>query len=227
MYWKYILIAAGIIAALALAEWLRRRAMAANLKSLYQAAYVDKDEQVFLSLINSLQCKMYMSDASRSIMKLNFYVSQDNLSKVKTIQSHINPDRLSENDAVGYFMAIYGDVVERGEAKCAAELLGQMEKRFAKTQNPAAVFLLLDSHLAYDVYIKKDVARIDDLRELIASAPDDNARSVYQYRLAKLYYENNDHAACQKQLELALKNTASTQAAAKIKKILTGEWQRL
>lgn len=223
----YVIIIAGIFLGIVIGERLRKSGLNKNVAALYKAGYVDKDEKLFLSIINSLQCKMYMSEASRSIMKLNFYISQGNTEKIRTICKNADPKKMDNESAIAFYAASFGYMVEKGLKDEADFLLNGINNRFKRTKEPAAAFLTLDCQMAYDVYIKRDVGMIEPIKTLIEATPDSNTRSIYRYRLAKLYYLTNDKANCEEQLKLALKETSNEQAKIKIGGILCGKWKEL
>jgi len=72
---KYFWILLLILIFTVFAEFIRKRALQKNLNSIYDAAYKQNDEELFNLLIESPQAKMLMSDASRLLIKLNYYIT--------------------------------------------------------------------------------------------------------------------------------------------------------
>lgn len=66
---------------------MRKRTLQKLLKEIYTSAYADKDKELFLLHINSPQAKMLMSEGERRIIKLNYYIAdQDEEKVVKTCE---------------------------------------------------------------------------------------------------------------------------------------------
>ena len=205
-----------IIALFMIGEFIRRTSLNKLLKAIYEAAYINKDEEAFHLLVVSPQAKMLMSDATRLIMQLNFYVANDQEEKVVKIVEKMKKIRLNKNNQKAFYSTAIG-----------LDLINHMKKAIENTQDGELQMLLYDCQLTYDIYVKKDISKIHELQQLLETDIDANAKSVYQYRLAKLYKIANNMDRCQEMLKLAYKNTASKQAKKKIDRILDGEMELL
>lgn len=207
-------------------EFFRKRSLDKLLNEIYQAAYVRKDEEAFELLVLSPQAKMLMNKATRLLMKLNYYVSNDK--EIQVIETVKKLKQCSLNNANK--KAFYGSAIgyfaekENNEAK---KLLEWVKEKESDSKDAEMKMLLYDCELTVDIYINKNINRIHDLEVLVTADIDDNAKSVYQYRLAKLYDAAKERKKCIEQLKLALKNTKSKQAKKKIERILNGEWNLL
>ena len=79
----------------------------------------------------------------------------------------------------------------------------------------------VDCELTYDIYIKKNTGRIKDIEEILKTDIDPNSKAVYQYRLAKLYFYDNNRDKAKYYLNEAKNNTSDSNAKKKIDSILT------
>ena len=215
-----------IIALFMIGEFIRRTSLNKLLKAIYEAAYINKDEEAFHLLVVSPQAKMLMSDATRLIMQLNFYVANDQEEKVVKIVEKMKKIRLNKNNQKAFYSTAIGYYAEK-ERTDMLDLINHMKKAIENTQDGELQMLLYDCQLTYDIYVKKDISKIHELQQLLETDIDANAKSVYQYRLAKLYKVANNMDRCQEMLKLAYKNTASKQAKKKIDRILDGEMELL
>ena len=215
-----------IIALFMIGEFIRRTSLNKLLKAIYEAAYINKDEEAFHLLVVSPQAKMLMSDATRLIMQLNFYVANDQEEKVVKIVEKMKKIRLNKNNQKAFYSTAIGYYAEK-ERTDTLDLINHMKKAIENTQDGELQMLLYDCQLTYDIYVKKDISKIHELQQLLETDIDANAKSVYQYRLAKLYKIANNMDRCQEMLKLAYKNTASKQAKKKIDRILDGEMELL
>ncbi len=215
-----------IIALFMIGEFIRRTSLNKLLKAIYEAAYINKDEEAFHLLVVSPQAKMLMSDATRLIMQLNFYVANDQEEKVVKIVEKMKKIRLNKNNQKAFYSTAIGYYAEK-ERTDTLDLINHMKKAIENTQDGELQMLLYDCQLTYDIYVKKDISKIHELQQLLETDIDANAKSVYQYRLAKLYKVANNMDRCQEMLKLAYKNTASKQAKKKIDRILDGEMELL
>ena len=210
-----------------MSEILRRSAQNKNLQMLYDAAYKKKDAELFEKLLKTPGCKLLIPAISREIMRLNFYVAADNLEMVRDVRKKISKLRLNNENAKAFYGAAFGFFAEKGERELCEQLLQEMRKQFDGTTDPAAVMMLFDCQLVYDVYIDRNLDRIDGLKQLISAAPDNESKSVYQYRLAKLYHYAGQRSNCIEQLKAARANTSSKKAKDKIGRIINGRWEEL
>ena len=80
--------------------------------------------------------------------------------------------------------------------------------------------LLLDAQMIYDIYIRHDTTKIQGLKKLVEATPDENAKSIYLYRLAILYKANNDFDSATKVLNQAKEYSTDPNAIMKIQRIL-------
>ena len=215
-----------IIALFMIGECIRKVSLNKLLKAIYEAAYINKDEEAFHLLVVSPQAKMLMSDATRLIMQLNFYVANDQEEKVVKIVEKMKKIRLNKNNQKAFYSTAIGYYAEK-ERTDTLDLINHMKKAIENTQDGELQMLLYDCQLTYDIYVKKDISKIHELQQLLETDIDANAKSVYQYRLAKLYKVANNMDRCQEMLKLAYKNTASKQAKKKIDRILDGEMELL
>ena len=215
-----------IIALFMIAEFICKVSLNKLLKAIYEAAYINKDEEAFHLLVVSPQAKMLMSDATRLIMQLNFYVANDQEEKVVKIVEKMKKIRLNKNNQKAFYSTAIGYYAEK-ERTDTLDLINHMKKAIENTQDGELQMLLYDCQLTYDIYVKKDISKIHELQQLLETDIDANAKSVYQYRLAKLYKIANNMDRCQEMLKLAYKNTASKQAKKKIDRILDGEMELL
>ena len=124
-----------------------------------------------------------------------------------------------------YPLAI-GYLCEKGNAKVSL-ILDDLKKKFKDTKEINMMLIMYDCELTYDIYIKKDTGRIKDLEELIKTNIDPRNLAIYQYRLAKLYYYDNNKDKAVELLKLAKNNTRDKGAVTKIDKILKGNWNLL
>ena len=152
--------------------------------------------------------------------------ANDQEEKVVKIVEKMKKIRLNKNNQKAFYSTAIGYYAEK-ERTDTLDLINHMKKAIENTQDGELQMLLYDCQLTYDIYVKKDISKIHELQQLLETDIDANAKSVYQYRLAKLYKVANNMDRCQEMLKLAYKNTASKQAKKKIDRILDGEMELL
>lgn len=113
---KTILIFLIITASLLLSVFLRNMALDRISRQLYQAAYVDKDTVLFESLIDSLPAQMFISERSRKIMALNYYVSANDKDKVIRTCKEMNGKRLTAMSS-GHFTGLPSAIFATGKIR--------------------------------------------------------------------------------------------------------------
>ena len=207
-------------------EFIRRRSLDNLLKKIYKAAYQDHDEQAFYLYINSPQAKMVMSDSSRDIIKLNYYIATDNDEKVMQIIERLRKKRMDRKSLKSFYSAAIGYCGEHRKA-ITVELLNEMKSNFQDSKAIEDQMLLLDAQMIYDIYIRHDTTKIQGLKKLVEATPDENAKSIYLYRLAILYKANNDFDSATKVLNQAKEYSTDPNAIMKIQRILNQNLEEL
>lgn len=216
-----------IIAASAIISWsVRQTALNRITRQLYRAAYVDKDTALFESLVNSLQAQMFIADKSRKIMSLNCYISMQDEDKVIEICRAMNGRKLDSSEFMAFFGSAIGFLCDRGNPY-AETLLNEMRNRYASGCSVSEQMLLHDCELTCDVYINRNTGRIPDIEEILKGELDDEQRAIYEYRLAKLYYYDDNKARAKELLKSAKNHTANKASQKKIDGILSGNWSLL
>lgn len=195
-------------------------------RQLYDAAYVKKDKELFELLIGSPQAKMVMSNVSREIMLLNFYLSIDDEACVTDTVQKLMKQRTNLKEAQTIYPASIGYLCEKGNP-ATLDVLNDLKKKYADSKDLNMLLMIYDCELACDVYIRKDKGRISDLEELLKADIDLNSRAIYQYRLAKLYDYDGNREKARQLLAEARSNTQDKNAKKKIDKILQGDWDLL
>lgn len=223
---KYFIIFVLIVVFACGMEFFRKYTLEKLLKELFQAAYVKKDEEAFELLILSPQAKMLMNNSTRYIMQLNYYIASENTDKVLKIIEKLKKTNMNISDRLTYYGNGIGYLSEKEHPK-AQNLLEFMREKEKHSKNLQMQLLLLDCEMAIDVYINKNIERISELKMMIDADIDNNAKSIYQYRLAKLYKTTGEFSLCKNMLMNARNNTSSKQAKCKIDRILHGEWELL
>ena len=224
---KILLVLVLIVIGLIGSQKIRKNSIDRIMSDLYKASRISQDENLFLSILNSPQSRMVLSRATRLIMKMNFYIADNRLNKVKEVEQEILQVKLNETEQLAYYQAVYGYAIEYEQTEEAKLLLKQMKERWKTSKDPNIIFFLLDSELTYDIYINHDITRIKDLKQLIEYAPDNESKSIYQFRMAKCCKYKKDFSSCRKYLMEARNNTSQSTAIEKIDKILKNNLEGL
>lgn len=223
---RTILIIAVIAVSLLLSNLIRQIFLNRLSRQLYDAAYIKKDRELFEILIESPQAKLTMSDISRKIMSLNFYISIDDEKSVLKTGRHLIERKLNMQEAQTVYPAVIGYLCEKGNTD-ASDFLNDMKSRYGNSKDLNMMLMIYDCELTYDIYIKKNTGRIKDIEEILKTDIDPNSKAVYQYRLAKLYFYDNNRDEAKYYLNEAKNNTSDSNAKKKIDSILNGNWEHL
>lgn len=222
-----VLIIVLILGAVVLSQVIRNYVLTKNLKLIYDAAYVQKNIELFEVLIDSLQVQMSMSYFSRSLMKIKFYVFMDEENKALKEIKRVLKKKLNNKDLNAVTVSCYTYLLEKENEIVAEEILNRLEKAYSQSNNPEEAMLLFDSKLAFDIYINKDVSKIEGILEILENNIDEQTKAVYLYRLAKLYKYNNEKTKAIDCLKQAKKFTKASNDIRKIDSILKGNWEIL
>lgn len=219
---KLIWILLLVIILSAATEFFRRKTLNKILNNIYDAAYRKKDEELFLLHIQSPQAKMLMSDASRELIKLNYYVSTDQKEKALKIISRLRKSRLDKNSRKSFYSVAIGYMCEKQEAH-VTELLDELKAKAESSQDQDLILLYLDCQLLVDIYIKKELTKAEALKEIINSEIDNSSKVIYMIRLARLY-DLNDKKDLSRQWLKKAESIAEGQARKKVEELLKKGW---
>ena len=198
---------------------LRKYSLNKLLEKLYQLAYVENDEKGFLLLLSSPQADMIMSSKSRKMMELNYWIYKDDIEKVKKASDLIEKQKMNVDDAVALYSLLIGYYADKKD-RVGLEYQEKLNKYSSVAKQVNQQVLINDCNLVCDIYLNENVQLIPKLEEIISEGIDDEAKSVYQYRLAYLYKINGDISKCKFALKEAMENTSNESSKSKIKKIL-------
>ncbi len=205
---------------------LRKYSLNKLLEKLYQLAYVENDEKGFLLLLSSPQADMIMSSKSRKMMELNYWIYKDDIEKVKKASDLIEKQKMNVDDAVALYSLLIGYYADKKD-RVGLEYQEKLNKYSSVAKQVNQQVLINDCNLVCDIYLNENVQLIPKLEEIISEGIDDEAKSVYQYRLAYLYKINGDISKCKFALKEAMENTSNESSKSKIKKILDGDCKEL
>lgn len=205
---------------------LRKYSLNKLLEKLYQLAYIENDEKGFLLLLSSPQADMIMSSKSRKMMELNYWIYKDDIEKVKKTSALIEKQKMNVDDAVALYSLLIGYYADKKD-RVGLEYLEKLNKYSSVAKQVNQQVLINDCNLVCDIYLNENVQLIPKLEEIISEGVDDEAKSVYQYRLAYLYKINGDISKCKFALKEAMENTSNESSKSKIKKILDGDCKEL
>lgn len=205
---------------------LRKYSLNKLLEKLYQLAYIENDEKGFLLLLSSPQADMIMSSKSRKMMELNYWIYKDDIEKVKKTSALIEKQKMNVDDAVALYSLLIGYYADKKD-RVGLEYLEKLNKYSSVAKQVNQQVLINDCNLVCDIYLNENVQLIPKLEEIISEGIDDEAKSVYQYRLAYLYKINGDISKCKFALKEAMENTSNESSKSKIKKILDGDCKEL
>ncbi len=191
------------------------------LKELYKLAYVDKDEDGFLLQLSSLQAQMLMSNTSRRMMELNYWIYKDNKENVEKIASQLTKQKMNTNNTISFYSLVIGYLADKKDAK-ALEYLDELKSNCKNINDPKQELLINDCDMVCNIYINQDTNLIPTIEKILEGNIDNEAKSIYQYRLSYLYKLNNNIDKCKSLLEEAMDNTSNIKSKNKIKSILNG-----
>lgn len=189
------------------------------LKELYRLAYVDDDEEGFVLMLSSLEAQMLMSDISRKMIELNYWIAKDNFVEVKSATNILRNKKMNKDNTLSFYSLVIGYFADKHDS-IAVDLLNELKIKIKDNSDLNTNMLINDCEMVVDIYINHNVNLIDDLEKIINSDIDNNAKSIYQYRLAILYKYNNEMDKCIMMLNEALNNTSNKNSKEKIESIL-------
>ena len=189
------------------------------LKELYRLAYLDDDEEGFILMLSSIESQMLMSDISRKMIELNYWISKDNHAEVVNITNTLRNKKMNKDNTLSFYSLVIGYFADKHNC-VAADLLDELKAKVGDEKDLKTKMLVNDCEMVVDIYINHNTKYIKELEKYVNSEIDGNAKSIYQYRLAILYKYNNEIDKCVMTLKQALNNTSSEKSKNKIENIL-------
>ena len=189
------------------------------LKELYRLAYLDDDEEGFILMLSSIESQMLMSDISRKMIELNYWISKDNHAEVVNITNTLRNKKMNKDNTLSFYSLVIGYFADKHNC-VAADLLDELKAKVGDEKDLKTKMLVNDCEMVVDIYINHNTKYIKELEKYVNSEIDGNAKSIYQYRLAIHYKYNNEIDKCVMTLKQALNNTSSEKSKNKIENIL-------
>ena len=189
------------------------------LKELYRLAYLDDDEEGVILMLSSIESQMLMSDISRKMIELNYWISKDNHAEVVNITNTLRNKKMNKDNTLSFYSLVIDYFADKHNC-VAADLLDELKAKVGDEKDLKTKMLVNDCERVVDIYINHNTKYIKELEKYVNREIDGNAKSIYQYRLAILYKYNNEIDKCVMTLKQALNNTSSEKSKNKIENIL-------
>ena len=141
-------------------------------------------------------------------MELNYWIYKDNKENVEKIASQLKKQKMNTNNTISFYSLVIGYLADKKDAN-ALEYLEELKNNYKSVSNPKQEFLINDCDMTCKIYINQDIDLIPVIEKILKENLDNEARSVYQYRLAYLYKLNNNIDKCKNLLKEAMNNTSS------------------
>ncbi len=179
-------------------EKLRRKV----LLDLDQILYVQKNINLYLERLNNSRLKLIFSKASLEHFRFNAYIIANDDEKIKKSVSYLDNAFLGKQECLEYNLTKLSYACLHQEKEMASNSKEKILKilKNPKTQKQEAI--KEETETIYSVYIDKDSLLIDPLKDK-AKSQNGIDKGISYFRIAKLYYAQNDEVNAKHYLSLA------------------------
>jgi hypothetical protein len=187
----------GAAAAVILAAVYKRWATHQALNKLYEVQRNGSAEQ-FMDALDSDMARFYFRDFTRKMMKLNYWINRNDPARIRQVIEEFRSVKMSDQEKIQLFSRMFGYYVENGCEEKARPIYLRLQKLLKAQKGRQAKALQGEIQQVAAVYLEHDASYIPILQEYANSSSNSGQKTVYLYRLAKLYdYHHQRDAALQ------------------------------
>ena len=188
----------------------------------------DEGEAAYMSVLDSGKTRMVLSAYYIDFLKMEYHMLARNKAQaIELYEKIISYPKPRFGDLITVHRQAIAFFVENDEPDMALDAFDKISGvlLFKKTKQNLALYQ--DLKLYIDVYVHKDVGRLDDCLALIEAADDSEAKAVHRFRAAKLYYYMGEIDKCSDMLELAAEQSTNKVFLEQVDRILAGRYEEL
>ncbi len=198
----YLLVLVGLSAGVLVLLWVSQRAA---LRRLSQSLYTDEDLPAFRQKLDSFWARLVLRRATRGILRLEAAIYAGDAPAVWQAAQALAAMRTKPGETLNYTRKTLSFAVTQGNKEYARQCLQTMQQLLGEEQDPQLQEVLADAQLLVGVYLERDTALLETLRQL-EQTQQGARKGLTQYRMAKLYHFAGKPQTAQTCLKNALDN---------------------
>jgi|SRR5690554_2186508 len=181
-----------------------------TIKHLNELLYIKENYFLYQELLNNTRLRLIFRREMIDILKLNGYLLEGNETNIKKMFFKLDNTKLEPYEKLDYYQKRFSYYVEHKDSEEAKKSLLMLKDIFSKAKNQKAISIVEEAELVYDIYILHNTKLIPKLIKKENKINDPIIKGINQYRIAKLYYYENNHKQVDIYLTKALDNVKGT-----------------
>lgn len=176
---------------------------------LEKVLYIRNDPGLYLRLLENPKLKLLFSKSTLLQFRLNAYLLSGEDERIKETIALLDRLPMARGERLEFLQKKLSYFCNQGSEDQAEAALKKIEELLARAKGEHARFILKESKLIFDIYIKHDTGLIKELEQL-QKGQQGAARGITLYRLAKLNYFAHDSGKAREYLKQAQKLLTGT-----------------
>lgn len=199
--WLYILYALIIflifIGVRFILHYLRKN----TVKHLNELLYIQENYFLYNELLSKKRLRLIFRKELIDIFRLNGYLHEGHSDKILEMIAKLDQAKLEPYEKLEYYQKRFSYFVEQNNKEEAKKSLRLLKSIFKKDNE-----VIKEAELIYNIYILHDTSLIPELMEKAKNTKDKVMKGITQYRIAKLYYYDNNYQQVDYYLDKAQEN---------------------
>lgn len=177
-----------------------------TINHLNELLYLKENFFLYQELLKNKRLRLIFRKEMIDILKLNGYLLEGDENKIKEMIHKLDNSILEPFEKLDYYQKRFSYFVEQNDRNEANKSLQLLKEVFKKAKNPKTISIIEEAEFIYEIYIMHNTKLIPDLIEKEKMINDPIRKGVTQYRIAKLYYYQNNQDKVNIYLEKAKNN---------------------
>jgi len=189
---------------------------------LYHTLYTKLDAKKYLKSLDSLEAKILLTSKKRLVLKIDGYALANDALALADLFKDLENRKLPAALQINLYQKEVAFYIETLQNELANTALQNFKKAADKIKNPKINNIYHQSELLVAVYYQHDLEIVPELQKQIKDNADSQMVALLNnYRLAYIYYQNQDLKNCEKYLKAAKKASTNDLVKKHLKNCLT------
>jgi len=181
-----------------------------SLVELNNLLYLNQNFKAYQNLLNNKRLRIAFRKQSLDLMRLKGYLLEGNQENTEKYISKLDSEKLEPYERLDFYQKRFSYFVEKDYKEEAKISLNLLRNLLRKTKNKTAKSIITEAELIYDIYIIHNHKLIPELIQKAEAMTDRVLKGITEYRIAKLYYYQNNIHEVNIYLEKAKENVKGT-----------------
>jgi tetratricopeptide (TPR) repeat protein len=165
---------------------------------------------LYQELLDNPRLRLSFRKQTLMILKLRGYLLSGDECKIKELIAYLDRSRLTVYEKTDYYQKRFSYFAQKQDAKETEISLNYLKSLEKKDRRKTIRGVISEAELIYEIYIRHNPKIIPRLLEAETNYQNNIQKGITEYRLAKLYYFDNQPEKARAYLEKAKINTEGT-----------------